>query len=144
LQVVVRDVSNPVPTDAGALRFTFGITVVEGSNVVLFRVQDHLRKMGLAREALRKMVHGQGVSWFDKTRLVNYLAAATQPRVDHELRKDLKKELESRQPQDREPACPEVVRELMEMAHHQNLEQFEQLFRSVQREPREKQVGAKA
>jgi hypothetical protein len=32
----------------------------------------------------------------------------------------------------------------MEMAHHQNLEQFEQLFRSVQREPREKQVGAKA
>jgi len=144
LQVVVRDVSNPVPTDAGALRFTFGIAVVQGSNVVLFRVQDHLRKMGLAREALRKMVHGQGVSWFDKTRLVNYVAAAAQTRDGHDLHKELKKELESRQPQDREPACPEVVRELTEMAHHENLERFEQLFRSVQREPREKQVGAKA
>jgi Patatin-like phospholipase len=144
LQVVVRDVSNPVATDAGALRFTFGITMVQDGKVVLFRVQDHLRKMGLARGALRKMVHEQGVSWFDKTRLVSYLAAATQPRGDRDLRKEIKNELESRQPQDREPASPEVVRELMEMAHHENLERFEQLFRSVQREPREKQLGAKA
>ena len=109
---------------------------------MLFRVQDHLRKMGLARGALRKMVHEQGISWFDKTRLVNYLAAATHPRGDTDLRTELKSQLESKQ--DREPACPDVVRELMEMAQHENLEQFEQLFRSVQREPREKQCGARA
>ena len=46
LQVVVRDASKPAPTDAGALRFTFGITVVQDGKVVLFRVQDHLRRPG--------------------------------------------------------------------------------------------------
>jgi hypothetical protein len=136
LQVVVRDISNPVPTDAGALRFTFGITVVQGSNVVLFRVQDHLRKMGLARAALRKMVHEQGISSFDKTRLVSYLADTTPPLGDRDPHKELKKELETGQPQDRGPSSPEVIQELVEMANRENLEGFEQLLRSVQREPR--------
>jgi len=140
---VVRDASNPSPADAGTLRFTFGISVVQDGKVVLFRVQDHLRKMGLAREALRKLVHEQGVSSFEKTRLVRYLAA-TQPRSDGGPRTDLTNRPESSESQQGQPPCPEVVAELMEMAHHENLDRFEQLFRSVQREPREKRMGAKA
>src|SRR5262249_13512983 len=83
------------------------------------------------------------VSSFEKTRLVRYLAA-TQPRSDGGPRTDLTNRPESSESQHGQPACPEVVAELMEMAHHENLDRFEQLFRSVQREPREKRMGAKA
>ncbi len=148
LQVVVRDVTNPEHKDDTALRFTFGIAVVQNRQIVLFRIQDHLRKIGLARGALKKMIHEEGengVSSFNKARLVCFLAAATPPRVrDHELRDGLEKVAESRESQDRRPANPEVIRDLREMAAHENLERFEQLFRSVQREPKEKQIGAKA
>jgi hypothetical protein len=144
LQVVVRDVSSPLPADAGALRFTFGVAVVQDNNVVLFRVQDHLRKMGLARGALRKMIHEQGVRSFGKTRLVNYLDARSQPKNHGDLRQEIQQELQSRQAQEREPVCPEVVSELLAMANPDNLARFAQLFRSVQLEPKEKRSGAKA
>jgi len=146
LQVVVRNVSSSTPTDADALRFTFGIAVVQDNKVVLFRIQDHLRKMGLARAALRKMIKRQDkpVSGFDDTRLARYLEDGSHTRRDSDLRQEIKKELESRQPREHESTCPEVAAEMVEMANPENLARFAQLFRSVQLEPREKQLGAKA
>ena len=40
---------------APALEFTFGFALTRGDQFVYFRVQDHLRRMGLARDALLKL-----------------------------------------------------------------------------------------
>ena len=51
-----------VPSDtggkaSGSLTFTFGFALVDARNrIAYFRVQDHLRKMGLARKGLKTMV----------------------------------------------------------------------------------------
>jgi hypothetical protein len=140
LQILVRDLSNPAPTDIGALRFSFGIAVIQDGNIVLFRVQDHLRRMGLGRGALARMVHEQDIQAFDKTRLKRLLAQASEPRDhDRQLREEIEKNMES-QP----PLSPEVIADLLEMARQENLDLFEQLFRSVQREPREKPLRSAA
>src|SRR5258708_1085165 len=146
LQVVVRDVRGTSPADAGTLRFTFGVAVVQDSKVVLLRVQDHLRKMGLGRGALREMInrHEKPVSGFNETRLARYREDASRTRRGGDLRGEIKKELESRRPPGAEPVCPEVASELTEMASRENLARFAQLFRSVQLEPREKRLGAQA
>ncbi len=146
LQVVVRDVRGTSPADAGALRFTFGVAVMQDSKVVLLRVQDHLRKMGLGRGALREMInrHEKPVSGFNETRLARYREDASRTRRGGDLRGEIKKELESRRPPVAEPVCPEVASELTEMASRENLARFAQLFRSVQLEPREKRLGAQA
>jgi predicted acylesterase/phospholipase RssA len=55
LRVRVADPSKPTPPGVAALEFTFGFALVDGRGIVYLRVQDHLRRMSLAREALRKM-----------------------------------------------------------------------------------------
>jgi hypothetical protein len=51
-------VPNPVSTPAKkeTIEFTVGFAIVENGRLVYLRVQDHLRKMGLAREALQYMI----------------------------------------------------------------------------------------
>lgn len=38
------------------LSYTFGIALVKDANIVFFRIQDHLRRMGLGRQAMRALV----------------------------------------------------------------------------------------
>jgi hypothetical protein len=56
-------------TGAELISFTFGVAVVaqcmdndqgitQPDSLVFFRIQDHLRRMGLARRAMRELVHG--------------------------------------------------------------------------------------
>ena len=117
---------------------------MKGKEAVLFRVQDHLRKMGLARKALRKMIHEQDVCAFCDKRLKEYLAARSRPPSDSDLQQEIQKALQSRQAQDQGPACPEVVSELTEMANAKNRARFAQLFRSVGLEPKVKGFVATA
>jgi hypothetical protein len=56
LRMRVADPSRPDPMAAPALEFTFGFALVKGTSIAYFRIQDHLRRMGLARAALRQMV----------------------------------------------------------------------------------------
>jgi hypothetical protein len=46
------------PAAPPALEFTFGFALTHQHEFVYFRVQDHLRRMGLARDALRKLCDG--------------------------------------------------------------------------------------
>jgi len=50
------------PGSADAFRFTFGFAVARGSTLLFLRVQDHLRKMGLGRRALRLLVRQHGIT----------------------------------------------------------------------------------
>lgn len=54
------------------LEFTFGFALVGDNDLAYFRIQDHLRKSGLGRKALRKLLteyrnievlNGDGLSW---------------------------------------------------------------------------------
>lgn len=56
--LAVRDPSVLRPAeDDPSIRFRCGFAALdEGQRIVLFRIQDHLRKLGLAREALRKLL----------------------------------------------------------------------------------------
>jgi predicted acylesterase/phospholipase RssA len=42
--------------EAAEIQFTFGFALARGRELLYLRVQDHLRKMGLARAALRRLV----------------------------------------------------------------------------------------
>jgi len=66
LRLVVRDpevdgAGGDGGKGAGKVAFTFGMALARGDELVYLRVQDHLRKMGLARRALRRMVREQRV-----------------------------------------------------------------------------------
>ncbi len=50
------------PSSAATMRFTFGFALVAHRRLVYLRVQDHLRKMGLARDALRALLREGGVT----------------------------------------------------------------------------------
>ena len=60
LRLRVDDPSRAIadPAAAPALEFTFGFALTHRQQFVYFRVQDHLRRMGLARDALRKLCEG--------------------------------------------------------------------------------------
>ena len=58
LQLVVKD---PMNKDQST-RFTFGFALVdEKKNLVYLRVQDHVRKMGLARQAIKELIRAHGI-----------------------------------------------------------------------------------
>ncbi|HEX2252278.1 MAG TPA: hypothetical protein VHQ65_03315 [Thermoanaerobaculia bacterium] len=61
LRLVVADPSAMHGDEAERLAFTFGIALVAGTDLVYLRVQDHLRKMGLGRRALRRLISGHQV-----------------------------------------------------------------------------------
>jgi hypothetical protein len=46
------NVEDPSQAGTTALQFTFGFALTQNDEFVYFRVQDHLRRMGLARDAL--------------------------------------------------------------------------------------------
>jgi hypothetical protein len=100
------------------MRFNFGFAVVYENRLVLFRVQDHLRKMGLARQALRALVHQHKIRGFNKALLESFANAA--------------------------PGAPfhAITDELRQMSNTTNLNRFEQLLRSVEREPQDLSAGA--
>ncbi len=56
VQVAVKTTSSDRPEDQ--LRFGCGFALVSGRVLVFFRIQDHLRRMGLARKALRELIRG--------------------------------------------------------------------------------------
>ena len=70
LQAVIKDktLRAPVP-ESETLRLPFGFAVVQDEKLLFFRVQDHLRKMGLAREALRKLLANTRVTGLSTTPL---------------------------------------------------------------------------
>jgi hypothetical protein len=55
LRLRVPDPSRTDPGAEPALEFTFGFALTHEREFVYFRVQDHLRRMGLAREALLRL-----------------------------------------------------------------------------------------
>ncbi|MFO0725850.1 MAG: patatin-like phospholipase family protein [Myxococcota bacterium] len=62
-QVVAIQVQVSDPTDhsgVAAFQFTVGFGLILGKELVYFRVQDHLRKMGLARRGLRLLIQQEG------------------------------------------------------------------------------------
>ncbi|MBI1815037.1 MAG: patatin-like phospholipase family protein [Deltaproteobacteria bacterium] len=88
-----RDTSRP-PTNSAAgpsLRLTFGFTVVDSAQrsqpgkIVYFRVQDHLRKMGLARLALGKLLTTKGLT-LDGVEPVTMPTDASEVPRDEDLR----------------------------------------------------------
>lgn len=65
LLVLRVEVGEPAAEVGGAsdgFRFTFGFALASGEKLLFLRVQDHLRKMGLGRSALRRLVREHGVS----------------------------------------------------------------------------------
>jgi hypothetical protein len=118
-QLAVSDLSaGPVPAAASsALRFTFGFAVVFDNEFVMFRIQDHLRKMGLGRQALRLL---KDKHQFNRVPLQTLYRS---PRGSLET---------------------EITEELRSMGSPENICRFEQLLRSVQREPRTPVIGAHA
>jgi hypothetical protein len=61
LRLVVRDPTSVGQGDGGELRFTFGFAAAHGDALVFYRVQDHLRKMGLGREGLEALIRRNGI-----------------------------------------------------------------------------------
>ena len=118
-QLAVSDLSAlPVPAAASsALRFTFGFAVVFDNEFVMFRIQDHLRKMGLGRQALRLL---KDKHQFNRVPLQTLYRS---PRGSLETG---------------------ITEELRSMGSPENICRFEQLLRSVQREPRTPVIGAHA
>jgi hypothetical protein len=119
LQLTVSDLSAP-PASAGTgstLRFTFGFAVVFNNELVMFRIQDHLRKMGLGRQALRLL---KDKHQFNRVPLQTLYRS---PRGSLETG---------------------ITEELRSMGSPENISRFEQLMRSVQREPKTPVMGAHA
>jgi hypothetical protein len=54
-------VSNPQDAEK-SLRLPVGMAITVANEVVFFRIQDHLRRMGLARVALRELIHARNVT----------------------------------------------------------------------------------
>jgi hypothetical protein len=58
---------NPNQDNGTTLKFTFGIALADqDGRLLFFRVRDHLRKMGLARKALTKLIERFGLVITDK------------------------------------------------------------------------------
>ncbi len=68
LRLVVRDPTSVGQGDGGELRFTFGFAAAHGDALVFFRVQDHLRKMGLGRDGLDVLIRRQGLREVEELR----------------------------------------------------------------------------
>ncbi len=51
------------------IQFTFGFALVGERRILYFRVQDHLRRMGLARGALRELIKAEAVTGLNLMRL---------------------------------------------------------------------------
>jgi hypothetical protein len=117
-QIVVGDLSaGSSSVAASALKFTFGFAVVSGDQFVLFRIQDHLRKMGMGRQALREI---KDKHQFNPVLLKKLNQA---PRTEGET---------------------ELTEELRQLGSPENLNRFEQLLRSAMREPKSPALGARA
>jgi hypothetical protein len=119
LHLVVSDLSaGPTPAAAtSALRFTFGFAVILDNEFVMFRIQDHLRKMGLGRQALRVL---KNKHQFNKVPLQTLYRS---PRGALET---------------------EITEELRSAGSPDDICRFEQLLRSVQHEPKTPVMGAHA
>jgi hypothetical protein len=118
LQMVVSDLSVATASrPASAFRFTFGFAVLLQNQFVLFRIQDHLRTIGLGRLALRKVIDRY--------------------RFDPSLLQQLNQS---------EPTAGEtdVTEELRGMGSAVSRRHFDQLLRSVEREPKTPALGAHA
>jgi hypothetical protein len=96
--------------------FTFGFALVHDQKLVLFRVQDHLRRMGLARQALQRLPRGIALDYTALRKFSGLPAGQVEER--------------------------ELATELREMAKNENLNRFEQLFRSAQQERAHAAVSA--
>jgi hypothetical protein len=62
-RLLVLRLTVPPPVDGdrekeAGLSFTFGIALASGKTLVYFRVQDHLRRIGLGRRALHELLRG--------------------------------------------------------------------------------------
>ncbi len=68
LRLVVRDPTSVGQGEGGELRFTFGIAAASGDALAFFRVQDHLRKMGLGREGLEVLIRKHGIRRLEELR----------------------------------------------------------------------------
>jgi hypothetical protein len=99
------------------LRFTFGFAVILDNEFVMFRIQDHLRKMGLGRQALRVL---KNKHQFNKVPLQTLYRS---PRGALET---------------------EITEELRSAGSPDDICRFEQLLRSVQHEPKTPMMGAHA
>jgi len=118
LQVVVSDFSVvEASRPASAFRFTFGFAVLFQNQFVLFRIQDHLRTIGLGRLALRKVIDRYQ---FD-------------PGLLQQINQSEHTEQDT-----------EVTEELRRMGSPTSRRHFDQLLRSVEREPKTPALGAHA
>jgi hypothetical protein len=118
LQMVVSDLSaGAASRTTSALNFTFGFAVVYENQFVLFRVQDHLRTIGLGRLALHAV----------KDRY------AFNPSLLQQLSQSARTESDT-----------EATEELRRMADEESLRQFMQLLHSVEREPKPAAMRARA
>jgi hypothetical protein len=62
LRVAVGDPTAVAGGASNGFRFTFGFALASGDRLLFLRVQDHLRKMGLGRSALRRLVREHGIT----------------------------------------------------------------------------------
>jgi hypothetical protein len=62
LRVAVGDPTTVAGGPSNGFRFTFGFALASGDRLLFLRVQDHLRKMGLGRSALRRLVREHGIT----------------------------------------------------------------------------------
>jgi hypothetical protein len=116
--MVVSDLSAAETSRAAsAFRFTFGFAVLFQNQFVLFRIQDHLRTIGLGRLALHKM--------YDRYHF--------DPGLLQQLNQS-----------ERTPEDTEVTEELRRMGSAASRRHFDQLLRSVEREPKTPALGAHA
>jgi hypothetical protein len=118
LQMAVTDLSVAAASrPASAFRFTFGFAVIYQNQFVLFRIQDHLRTIGLGRLALHKI--------------------KDQYRFDPSLLQQLNQSVRTDQD-------TEVTEELRSMGSSASRRNFDQLVRSVEREPKTPALSARA
>jgi len=118
LQMAVTDLSVAAASrPASAFRFTFGFAVIYQNQFVLFRIQDHLRTIGLGRLALHKI--------------------KDQFRFDPSLLQQLNQS-------ERTDQDTEVTEELRNMGSSASRRNFDQLVRSVEREPKAPALSARA
>ncbi len=67
--LLTLNVSDPTASAGeipSVMSFPFGFALVNGNNLSYFRVQDHLRKMGLARKSMRALVESRVVDSVDR------------------------------------------------------------------------------
>ena len=118
LQMAVSDLSaDAASRTASVLKFTCGFVVVCDNQFVLFRVQDHLRAMGLGRQALHAV----------KDR--------------YQFNPDLLRQVSQSKPAESDT---ELTEELRRMGSEESLRRFFQLLRSVEREPKPPALRARA